>query len=194
LAKALKVNQTVATVDLMYNFIGDEGANALASMLAIRENLEYEGPGKEPVRLNEAREKIKHQNARNAVMELLLIFKQYKDVAKFKQLPDDKLTDAIAALDVHMLRMMAKLAWETRDDPSWLFDPEKQLGTERVARGQNGNVNVCIGCLDRIGLIAEKRNPTNIFCSPYCQFIHYHNLPDIRGMTPAEIRTAFAQK
>jgi ubiquinone biosynthesis protein UbiJ len=181
LANALRTNATLTFIDLYNNQIGPAGMRALARVQARAEanakpNQRTLDIFSLTIRsfLDKERTAVrrKYANARAAAEE-------YRRLGLNKLLPDKVKDTIIKAADY---------IWATRDEDVWLFDP-----TERDARGvpsgrKKARTNACIGCFIGESAFHEQHDESRRFCSSYCQFIHYHNLPDVRGMTPAQIR------
>jgi len=217
LADALKVNSTLQLLDLENNKINDIGAialadallvnttltalflannhgiteavqNALVDALVAKESFMYVGPGQEKL----AQMRQMRQNARNAVIALLMIGSK----GRLKRMntrtinTENLIANVELPTENEIYRTQALLLWETRNDPeTWLFDLDARDDDEPKRRRRAHSL-ACIGCPTGTAAFAEEHDMSRVFCSAYCQFVHYHNLPDLRGMTAAQVQKA----
>jgi hypothetical protein len=88
--------------------------------------------------------------------------------------------------------------WETRNDPMWRTPEESGgVGTYGVVEEEEQGdpkrhktaVNSCLQCFSETPRFQEKGDASRRFCGSYCQMVLYHGFPDVRGMTPEQIKT-----
>lgn len=124
--------------------------------------------------------RIKRENARAAIISYLIIHK----LARNGELQtDEDVKELFKRMPRDIRVLLAKKLWATRDEIVWLFNPADR-DTEGVPSAPK---KLCVGCFIGTPLFHEQHDDTRRFCSSYCQFIHHHNLPDLRGMTPSQI-------
>lgn len=199
LAHALRNNQTLARLYLDANNFGPAGQRAIIEGLTYH-HIKYKGPGREEF---ETRQKqIKYRNAWDAANVPMMILNRKRNlkipkeegkiVLEFEDNPDAitaHLNQLVAIFPKEMHIAWARQIWKTRDDPAWLFNPADRRPLPPSPKMKRlKKAEACIGCPTRIAAFVEANNKSRGFCSSYCQFIHYHNLPDVRGMTPAQVK------
>jgi len=88
---------------------------------------------------------------------------------------------------------MAKELWKTRYDTSWWTNAERrEVRLEQRSDKRLKTMQTCIAShiCDNKAILMEASDPTQVFCSSYCQFMHYTGAPDLRGMNVEQIKQA----
>lgn len=116
------------------------------------------------------RNRAAHERARQAAIAYINAFKKRRDLGEPNQ-------------------QHARMIWESRADPKWWTEEERvEAGVERPVK----RLRSCIQCLGN-AVYSERDAPQRAFCGRYCQWIHHHGEPDLRGMTPEQIERAVMQ-
>jgi len=203
----LRRNNTITRFYFSGNRFGLDGARALAKVIAMREVRGTTDRTMERISFSHSNvalerfideeitnTRIKYNNARRSANAYLIINKRARK-GQIETDEDMKKLFEQTPKDIYILH--ARYLWDSRDDDIWLYDQAERdaRGAPAAARAATKKLRPaesCLGCLIGTPVFHEQHNPTRRFCSAYCQLIHYHNLPDVRGMTPAQIELALA--
>jgi Ran GTPase-activating protein (RanGAP) involved in mRNA processing and transport len=206
LAKALETNQTLTEMALTGCQIGDAGAQALAKALETNQTLTWLHLSRNQIG-NEGAEALAKALNYNLALNTLFtdrgFLENYIDRNnRIRPLVYDRVRHAMTALKIVLEEMgvysdlrekMAEHLWETRNDPMWRTPTESDgVGTYGVAKASTKRlktVNSCLQCFSETPRFQEKGDASRRFCGSYCQMVLYHGFPDVRGMTPEQIKT-----
>jgi Ran GTPase-activating protein (RanGAP) involved in mRNA processing and transport len=203
LAEALIVNNSLEVLSLYKTKITDEGAIALSKVLKVNVTLKE-------LNLKRCTFENKQSVIRALAIAIVLrspaiisvdIVTQDQVLRERTRMIDENFRAALVALSRSRLtpgsfintmnsdvyKILRRMLFETKDDEKWLIP---SLPQNRRDDGKRQRSNACIGCLIGEPLFHEQHDPTRRFCSAYCQLIHHYRLPDVRGMTPAQIKQA----
>jgi len=193
---ALRTNTSLTTLSLYDNKIGDDGVEALK--VALSQNgsiINYLSTDYEIIQYGE-RNKRAHKKVKEAIIPILVIGNLWdpKD-DRFKVAADDSAFEKFLHQTGSQQRnnyffQIAKELWATRHDSVWWTDEEREEA-KRVLE-ENKLVQTCIAShiCDNKAILMEVSDPTQVFCSSYCQFMHYTGAPDLRGMNAEQIKQA----
>ena len=142
------------------------------------------------------RNKWAHKKAREAVIAILKIGNLWDpEDDRFEPRDDDSdfekfLHQTGSEQRKSYFFQSAKELWNTRHDPVWWTEAEREEA-KRVLE-ENKLVQTCIAShiCDNKAILMEVSDPTQVFCSSYCQFMHYTGAPDLRGMNVEQIKRA----
>jgi len=205
LATALQSkNSSLANLDLNDNQIGIEGARALAEALKSRNsslitlnlvNNQIEERVRIRIKRYLSRNKRGQDAAKQAVTQILLIanFGESNTVLT-NDLFDILMRNTAKNHRRHYLVETAKKLWSTRFEPVWWTKEERKEAEIEYITKSLKTVQMCISnaiCSQEAKFV-EPANLKNVFCSSYCQFIHYTGAPDLRGASPRDIKDILA--
>jgi len=205
----LRTNTTLTEINLYENYIGAEGKRELQA--ALSQNGSLITP---VVHFNNEMDRYAKRNrraqnkAREAVFAILVIGKLWdlKD-DRFKATDDDSdfekfLRQTGSEQRKSYFFQAAKELWNTRHEHVWWTEQEREEAkrvlekereeAKRVLEKENKLVQTCIAShiCDNKATLMEASDPTQVFCSSYCQFMHYTGAPDLRGMNVEQIKRA----
>lgn len=212
IANALKTNHTLLSINLFNNDdIGDTGMMAIAEALKVNHTLKHISlDSSEAVGARALVAAIKqngmltsldidqgadfemqpfiyrniraHERARQAANALLAMAKnkagRLGELRRF-------------GMEPALVRQMAAHLVSTRWQPIWWTPEERREAGIEDGGGKRLRTNACIGCNTQKAFYMEPTSPSRVFCSSYCQFIKFHGLPDVRGMSPEQIKSVF---
>ena len=217
IADALRENTTLTTLDLVYNNIGDAGASAIADALrtnralttlylysnnigavgtsaiegALRENgsiTNFE-PESAATKKIVARNKRAHARARDAVYALLMTGGFRVPRVHGYGVVDQEMSNIVSGIPKGVFRTTAEYLWSTRSESIWWLPSEGgSYGEEETRPSKRRALGLCIGCEQGVAKWMESSDSSKRFCGSYCQWIHRTGFPDLRGMTPAQVR------
>jgi len=82
---------------------------------------------------------------------------------------------------------VASELWKSRFDSVWWSGKQRPKKRPKTTESCISS-SIC----SREATLVEATNIDNVFCSSYCQFMHYTGAPDLRGMNVEEINNYFS--
>ena len=197
LSDALVKNTSLTSLNLSDNYIRDAGLKKLKAGLSQNASIIFPliADANEMERYVE-RNMNAHNKAQEAVIAVLKIGKLWiRPKEPDPEVNDDSVFENLLRKTGSGQRQsylidMAKELWNTRHERVWWTEEEREEA-KRVLE-ENKLVQTCIAshiCNNK-AILMEVSDPTQVFCSSYCQFMHYTGAPDLRGMNAEQIKQA----
>jgi len=191
ISKALEKNKSSLTkLSLLSNLISSLGMDSFINNVATKNSSLILLGGVEDAFLE--RNKRAQESARKATIQVLLIAGlENPEMGLSDTLFERLIRETGKSQRKHYLIETAKELYNTRFDYVWWTKKERiDAGLEEAIQPKTMQVCISNAVCSRKGKFVESTNLNNVFCSSYCQFIHYTGAPDLRGMSTEEIKNA----
>jgi len=193
ISKALETNKSSLTIlSLLSNSISSSAKDSFINNVATKNSslIRLAGISSEPAFLE--RNKRAQESARKATVQVLLIAGlENPEMGLSDTLFERLIRETGKNQRKHYLIEMAKELYNTRFDYVWWTKKERiDAGLEDAIQPKTMQVCISNAVCSRKGKFVESTNFKNVFCSSYCQFMHYTGAPDLRGMSTEQIKDA----